>query len=113
MINIVIRETTSYKTVDEFKKVLANIVPAENITLARIEYDKTKGLPDYTCSIDDYPVILFTNIDVTIYLYALTAGYNGTGPNDLYEVLKLAGFTYVQRESITQDRNLVQLMYGK
>lgn len=113
MINIVIRETTSTKTVEEFKRVLETVVPAECITLARIEYDKTKGLPNYTCSIDEYPVILFTNIDVTIYLYALTAGYNGTGPNDLYEVLKLAGFMYVQRESITENRNLVQLMYGK
>ena len=109
MINIAVKCSTSYGTVDEFKKVL-EMVKADNIVSVRIFYDKM--LPDYDCSLEEYPVKMDTNVGVTIYLYSLSAGYAGTGPNDLVKVLQLAGFAF-DKSDILQKRNVVDITYTK
>lgn len=113
MISIVIREGSSERTLEQFKKVIETMVPEERIKKVKIFYEKSKGLPAYDCSIEKYPVIFYTDMNVSIHLYSLSAGYNGTGPNHLMKILKLAGFGCIHEHYITGGHEVVDITQDK
>jgi len=52
-------------------------------------------------------------MDYTIYIFTVTAGYNGEGPNDLYKILKLAGFDSIAKDTITGNHDIVDIIVIK
>ena len=91
MDTIVIRTTTSYQARDA---VLGLIEAGFKSNKAEIRYDLSQGLPPLENE-DLYPLTLegsFHGHPTTIKVYGVTAGYGGTGPNDLVTILKKAGF---------------------
>ena len=91
MDTIVIKTATSYKARDA---VLAFINAGFKASKAKIRYNISKGLPPIERE-DLYPLVLegnFNGSPTSIKVYSVTAGYGGTGPNDLVRILKAAGF---------------------
>jgi hypothetical protein len=71
------------------------------------------GLPNNKCPLEEYPVIFYTDMDYTIYIFTVTAGYNGEGPNDLYKILQLAGFDSIKKDAITGSHDIVDMIVLK
>lgn len=93
MEDIIIREKTTYQTIDVFNYLVGNgtIVP-KDIVSVRIKYDIVKGLPDWESKVEDYPVIMYTCYGQKIHIYCLTVGYGGSGPHATYDILEKSGF---------------------
>ena len=94
-----IMNPSTYDNLPELRRYLE----MEPLTLREvsIKYNYKKGLPDER-DIDNWPVkLLFLDQKgkfVIIRIFNLTAGYNGSGPNDLEEILK-----YLNVEHDPQD----------
>lgn len=70
---------------------------------ARISYNLKKGLP-LPEDTDSYPLILEGQLggsSVSVHVTAVTAGYGGTGPHAMVEVLKEAGFKFEESDILT------------
>ena len=73
---------------------------------ARIFYDTKKGLPKPE-ETDKYPLILKGSIGefvTDIHVYGLSAGYPGTGPNALVNILKTLEFDFDENDILTTKR---------
>ena len=71
---------------------------------ARISYAVSKGLPSVK-DVENYPLILegtFSGYPTSIYVYSVTAGYGGTGPNAMLAILKTAGFNFDESDILTE-----------
>ncbi len=112
MITITIKNSASYETENEFRKVIETIIKPEQIRKVKIFYETQNGLPSYNCKPEEYPVIMETDNNVRICLYPLSAGYGGSGPTDLLSILKLAGFR-IDENDILKRQEVVNLEYVK
>ncbi len=73
---------------------------------ARIHYSLSRGLPSIEDT-DKYPLILsgtINNSDMSIYVYSVTAGYGGTGPHAMVDILRFAGFKFDENDILTNRR---------
>lgn len=73
---------------------------------ARISYNLKKGLPAPEDT-DMYPLILEGTLkgsSLTIPVYSVSAGYGGTGPHAMVEILNAAGFKFEDSDILTQAR---------
>lgn len=71
---------------------------------ARISYNFNEGLP-HPQEIDKYPLILegkVGNWSASVHVYSVSAGYGGTGPNAMVNILKKAGFTFNESDILTK-----------
>lgn len=90
MINILIKENTSYGSVKAFKNLMSNFKNVEFVK-AEVRYDK-RHLLDESDPPENWPLQLYTTNNMKISVYNVTAGYGGTGPHDMKEILDLCGF---------------------
>ena len=88
-------------------------------TTARISYNINHGLP-LAKETDNYPLILegtLARMPITMHVYSVTAGYGGTGPHAMVEILKAAGFKFDEDDILTNrcaDSSLqISLTYHK
>ena len=91
MDSYIIRSSTSYRASDA---TIALIKDGFKVTRATIDYNLKKGLPPIQME-DSYPLILegkYGGFPSKIKVWAVTAGYGGTGPHDLLKILNAAGF---------------------
>lgn len=91
MDNFIIQTSTSYQAADA---TIALIKAGFKATKAQISYNKRTGLPPIHM-VDSYPLTLegtFNGFPSQIKVWAVTAGYGGSGPHDLLKILKAAGF---------------------
>lgn len=71
---------------------------------AHISYNVEKGMCNPE-EVDMYPLILegtLENSRVTVHVYSVTAGYGGTGPNAMVDILKAAGFTFDELDILSK-----------
>lgn len=72
--------------------------------IAHISYNVEVGMCD-PALVDFYPLIMegiLDNSRVSIHVYSVTAGYNGTGPNTMVAILKAAGFNFEELDILTK-----------
>lgn len=63
-----------------------------------------KGLPSVE-QVENYPLILegfLGDSPVSIHVYSVTAGYGGTGPHAMADILKAAGFAFDESDILTE-----------
>ncbi|MBQ2835906.1 MAG: hypothetical protein IJE68_03640 [Clostridia bacterium] len=100
MSKIIIEANTSYLAQDAVVFLLKGGFSAKT---ARISYAVRKALPPVE-QVENYPLILegfIGNSPVSIYVYSVTAGYGGTGPHAMVDILKAAGFTFDESDILT------------
>ena len=75
-----------------------------------IQYDKGHGLPNIVDSKanvpESYPLTikgLKNDIPVAIHVYCVTAGYAGTGPHDMLDIVRATGFP-IDPDAILTDK---------
>ena len=87
---ILIKENTSYGTLDSFKDLIEGPLKSENFTHATVRYDKNR-LIDWEDEPDDWTLQLYSD-NYHISMFCLTSGYGESGPTDLSTILDLCGF---------------------
>ena len=103
MSKIIIEATTSYLAEDSVKALLKGGFVAKS---ARISYNINRGLP-HPEDINLYPLVLeglLNRSPVKVYVFSVTAGYGGTGPHAMVDILKAAGFQF-NSDDILTDRS--------
>ena len=97
---------TSYEIVDNFKRLIeTEFIDVNKITFISINYDTRKN------DIENGPVRIYTTDGIEIRL-SLTAGYNGSGPNDLCKAMKLCKFEFDENDILSKQEE-VNLKYYK
>ena len=100
MSKIIIQANTSYLAEDAVVSLLKGGFSAKT---ARISYDVSKGLPPVE-QVENYPLVLegfLGHSSVNIHVYSVTAGYGGTGPHTMVDILKAAGFAFDESDILT------------
>ena len=100
MSRIIVEAESSYIAEDTVMDLLKG---GFNAQTARISYNLRKGLP---CSedTDKYPLIMEGTLGhsyVSIHVTSVTAGYGGTGPHTMVNILKVAGFKFEESDILT------------
>ena len=116
MSRIIVEATSS----DVAKKTVLNILNCGFVAnTARISYSLSKGLPQ-TEDTDDYPLILEGELGksyVDLHVYSVTAGYGGTGPHAMVDILNAAGFEFNESDILTPNcansNNQINLLYTR
>lgn len=102
MSKIIIEASTSYVAENAVVSLLKGGLVAKT---ARISYNVTKGLPSVE-EVDNYPLILegfLGSFPVEVFVFSVTAGYGGTGPNAMVDILKSAGFIFDESDIFTKN----------
>ena len=104
MINIFIQETTTYSNLSALKEILRD----RNWELKDVSilYNPARGLPNPSHT-DKWPFKANFNIngkEVSIRIFTLTVGYDGTGPHDLASILDFLGVNYTDEEIYTKSQ---------
>lgn len=112
-----VKETTSERA----KRETINLVNRHGITVESVEinYNFNIGLKDFEDP-TTYPVV-FTGKEngeaIKIRVTSLTAGYNGTGPNYLCDLLQELGFKFNPDDILTKNKGNsygdIKLLYVK
>jgi len=100
MSRIIVEASSSYLAEDTVKALLKSGFVANS---ARISYNPSRGLPPFEDT-DKYPLILEGKLgfsSVHIHVTSVTAGYGGTGPNAMVDILKAAGFKFEESDILT------------
>lgn len=100
MSQIIIEANSSYVAENATIALLKGGFVAKN---AIISYNLNHGMPDIKRH-NDYPLILegmLAGYSTRVYVYSVTAGYGGTGPNTLVKILKFAGFEFDEADILT------------
>lgn len=100
MSKIIIEASSSYVAENATIALLKGGFVAKN---AIISYNLNHGLPDIRRH-DGYPLILegqLAGYTTNVHVYSVTAGYGGTGPNTLVNILKFAGFEFDEADILT------------
>ena len=101
MSKIIISASNSYLAENAVISLLKGGFSAKT---ARISYAVSKGLPPVK-DVENYPLILegtFGGYHTSIYVYSVTAGYGGAGPNTMVTILKAAGFNFDESDILTE-----------
>jgi len=100
-----IRLSTSYENLDVLKLIYQ---PSWRIKEVTIDYNCSKGLPDYDSLSDNWPFkAIFEDENGEtgeIRIFSLTAGYSGTGPHDLASILDFLKIDYNQNDIFTKSK---------
>ena len=88
-VNLLIKEKTSYDTVEVFKYLREHYLNKCSFYKAEVNYDVNR-LNDESDPPEKWTLQLYADI-FKISVYGLTAGYGGTGPLHLKEILDLCG----------------------
>ena len=100
MSKIIIEADSTYVAEDSTIALLNGGFVARN---ARITSNLKKGLPSREQH-EEYPLILeghMKNLPMRVYVYSVTAGYGGTGPNTLVRILRAAKFKFAEKDILT------------
>ena len=100
MSRIIVEASSSYVAEDAVMALLKGRFVAKT---ARISYNLNKGLPPIE-NPDKYPLILDGMLGlspVSVYVTSVTAGYGGTGPHAMVDILKAAGFKFDEDDILT------------
>lgn len=100
MSQIIIEANSSYVAENATIALLKGGFVAKN---AIISYNLNHGMPDIKRH-NDYPLILegmLAGYSTRVYVYSVTAGYGGTGPNTLVKILRFAGFEFDEADILT------------
>lgn len=100
MDQIIISSTTSDAAENAVIALIRNGFVASR---AIINYNLLIGLPPIN-QFDQYPLILegvFHGYPTKIHVYSVTAGYGGTGPHAMLNILKSAGFRFNEGDILT------------
>lgn len=100
MSKIILAGTTTYVAEAATVSLLKGGFAADT---AKISYNQFKGLPLIE-DFEHYPLILegrLANLKTSVYVYSVTAGYGGTGPHTLIEILKAAEFDFEESHILT------------
>ena len=103
MSRIIVEATTSDAAVVTLRGLLSSGFEAKT---ARISYNLNKGLP-LAEETDKYPLILEGTLkrsSLTVHVYSVTAGYGGTGPHAMVDILNAAGFEFLFSDILTTAR---------
>lgn len=107
-------------TVTTYAAVAMLRMLAENsdITFRRARLNLREGFPDELKNSEDWPLIFeCTSKDrdareFEVRVHTLTSGYGGTGPHDLVQCLKIAGFENVDENQIFTE-TVINRIYEK
>ena len=102
MSKIIIDADSTYTAEDSVKALLNGGFVAQS---ARVSYDLSHGLPNPK-NTDRYPLILEGHLNrfpVKVYVFSVTAGYGGTGPHAMVNIMNSAGFHF-DPDDILTDR---------
>ena len=102
-VNILIKEKSSYDTVQVFKYLREYYLNRCSFERAEINYDVNR-LNDENDPPEKWSVHLYADI-FKISIYGLTAGYGGTGPHHLKEILDLCG-EFENTERVLKEGNI-------
>jgi hypothetical protein len=91
MINTIIKEASSYLTIESFERLLIT-VPPERIVNVKLSFEKAIGLPYNKCPMEKYSLIFYTDMNHTIHLHSSNTNNDLEFRNDMFKLLKLAGF---------------------
>ena len=94
---------TSYEVLERFQKLIESQIDVEELLLVTIDYDTRQG------DVEEGPVKLYFADGAEVRLN-LTAGYNGSGPNDLCRVLELCN-VHFNKADIVSKQDEVHLKY--
>lgn len=100
MSRIIVEADSSYVAEDSVMSLLKSGFVSKT---ARISYNINHGLPRLEGT-NNYPLILngmLGNAPVKIHVTSVTAGYGGTGPHTMVDILKAAGFNFEESEILT------------
>lgn len=92
--------------IDTFKKSFEALASKKDAFYARVRYSTSKST-NYEAHPLTYPLCVYTN-DMVFCIADVTAGYPGTGPHGMVELLKYLGFTF-DEEKILSHQDVVQL----
>ncbi len=99
---IIIKENVSYKNLPILKKIHRDDWTLKEVN---ITYSPSKGLPSENDT-DKYPVKIFFEDKegeiIVVKIFTLTAGYSGSGPSDLAELLDWLKVKYQEDEIFTK-----------
>ena len=98
---IEVKASTTYQTE---KIVYALLDGGFKAQRAEIRYNKLKGLYGLE-ELEEYPLTITGMLDrmpTVLKVYCVTAGYGGTGPNTMVDILKHAGFYFDQNDILTE-----------
>ena len=105
---IAINTGTTSNGVKEFKKLLETLSKKENVVYARIRYNKQHLQGEHEHPLR-YPLVVYTNDGFAFCLRDVTAGYGGTGPNGMVELLDWLEFDF-NEDDILQDNGPFQVV---
>lgn len=100
MSKIIVSVSTTYQAEAATKALLEGGFVTK---IAQIHYNLNKGLP-LPEDIHSYPLILegrLAGVETNIYVNSVSAGYGGTGPHTLVDILKAAGFEFNENDILT------------
>lgn len=113
-IHIVIKGGTSDEAVKLFKDLLNNFIKNEDIMRAEISYCKSEGLVSMDSDPKTWPLQIYTSNDILISVYNVTAGYGGSGPHAMKEILELSGFEpKYTKKVLSSKEDKINLIYDK
>ena len=103
MSKIIIEATTSYLAEEATIALLKGGFVAQT---ARISYSLNRGLPRVE-NVDEYPLVLEGRMGdcyANIHVYSVTAGYGGSGPHAMLNILKTAAFHFDDTDIISSAK---------
>ena len=94
----------SWEIVSKFKRLIEKgIVEIQRIKLFTIDYNTSTG------DVFEGPVHIYFDNGLAIYLN-LVAGYSGTGPTDLCEIMEICEINF-NKDDILTDQEYIKLRY--
>lgn len=103
MVTILIYNPGSYQNLSSLKSIIKDTWQLKEV---RFQYNVNWGLPSEH-NPDNWPFIAIFDdgkTKIKIHIYSLTAGYAGTGPHDLAEILDFLGVRYNPNDIFTKNK---------
>lgn len=107
MVTIGINTGSTDRGIEKFKEIFELSSRKERAIYARIRYITSQGI-DFDTNALNYPLVIFTTDNKAFALADVTAGFGGTGPHGMIEVLNYLGFEFDEKE-ILEHKEIVQL----
>lgn len=92
-------------TIKRFKGVFESLTEKNNAVYARIR-DSNYFLLDYNAHPLEYPLVIYTLDGYAFCLADVTAGYPGTGPHGMVEILKSLDFSFNENDILSRQSNV-------
>lgn len=93
-------------TIKRFKEVFESLTEKKNAVYARIRHSNYFFLLDYNAHPLEYPLVIYTLDGYAFCLADVTAGYPGTGPHGMVEILKYLDFSFNENDILSHQSNV-------